>query len=238
VSGRDLPSPGPFAADDGAADPGLARALADYTAGRADLRTVHGALLGARVLVPVVPRLDEEGSVANGLAVEKRAHLAVVTVTGRDGRRALPVFTCMDTLASWDPGARPVPTTACDAARSAYAEGAAALLLDLGWTAVAVVEGPALLALAEHRPWLPPAQDPDVVAAVHAALDGLPLLAGVDVGPSADADIAVTLHVPPGGDDRQETARHVAQAAAGRLAEVDLLRARLDRGIDVAVLPD
>ena len=57
----------------------------------------------------------------------------------------------------------------------------------------------------------------------------------VDIRSSAEADLALTLHVD--GADAQH-AREVAQEAAARLARVDLLRVRLDRGLDLAAVAD
>ena len=242
MAARDLPpSAGAFAGDDGTGDERLLAVLSWYVAGATDLRGVQRALLGSRVLVPVVASGGGPGEPAPGRhATDHVADLAVVTLTGRDGRRGLPVFSSLSALARWDPGARPVPLLAQDAARAAYDEGASALLLDIDTTPAAVIEGPALRALAEDRSWLAPPEDPEVVVAVRRALVDLPGLVSTEVCGAADADLLVTLHVsvPPGADDAvvRESERHVAQAAAARLAEVEVLRVRLDRGIDVAVV--
>jgi SseB protein N-terminal domain len=228
-----LPSVGAFGADDGSADPFVAAVLADHASGRADLYAVQRALLSARVLVPVVATATQTESTATGHTVEKVAQMATVTVTGRDGRRALPVFTSIAAMAAWDPAARPFPTHAPSAAAGAYAEGAVALLVDFGGPHHVIVEGPPLLALAEGREWVPAAQDPEIRGAVHAALAGLPGLAGVDIGASAEADLSLTLHVDPLAADQ---VRDVAQEAAARLARVDLLRTRLERGLDLAAV--
>jgi hypothetical protein len=241
----------PFAGDDGSPDPALLAVLYAFRDGTADLHAVQRALVGARVLVPVLAVLDELGESAGGAAVESRAHMSGVTVAGRDGRRAQPMFTSMQALRAWNDQARPVPASAVDVARGAYAEGAHALLVDPAGPVHLVLEGPAMLALAECRLWLPPAEDPEVLAAVGDALAGLPGLAGVDVTGSADADLTLTLHVPqcapdafarePAAADAQAFAhafaQRVAQDAANRLASVDLLRYRLERGLDLAVTP-
>ena len=158
--------------------------------------------------------------------------MATVTVTGRDGRRALPVFTSTGTMASWDPTARPFPTSAPAAAAGAFAEGAVALLVDFAGPYHVVVEGAPMRALAEGRAWVPADQDPEVRGAVQAALADLPGLASIDIRAATDADLALTLHVDALGADVHE----VAQAAAARLARVDLLRTRLDRGLDLAAV--
>jgi hypothetical protein len=238
VSLRPFPPASPFVDDDGSPDPALAAVLAGYRQGAADLYAVQRAILATRLLVPVVAVIDELGETANGSPFDKTAHMSAVTLAGRDGRRAQPVFTCIDSLTAWNPGARPFPTTAVDVARGAYAYGAVALLIDVAGPVEVVLEGPPMLALAEGRAWVPPVEDPDVLAAVGKALAGLPGLAGVDVGMSADADLILTLHVPGATSDVGGTSpRDVAQQAAQRLAAVDLLRLRLQRGLDVAVTP-
>ena len=251
MTGRALPSPSPFAGDDGRADPIVQAVLAEFVGGRPDHRALQHALVGARLLTPIVATAADpatlpaatDGTTSAGHKHERVTDLATVAVQGRDGRRALPVFTSLETLAVWDPSARPFPLTAVDAARGAFAEGLAALLIDPRSVPGAVIEGPALLALAESRWWLEPAADPEVVGAVRDALAGLPGLASVDVIAGREADLTVTLFpsrqagaaLPSGNAD---AARALAQAAAERLATVDVLRTRLARGLDLTVSPD
>jgi SseB protein N-terminal domain len=146
---RSLPDPG-FAGDDGSADPELLRALATYAAdpdGRhLDVLTV---LQGARVLVPVVAVAGEVEVDAAGLTHDKTSDMAAVLMRGHDGRTALLAFSGTQTLAAWDPAARPVPVTARDAARAARQDGAEALVLDVAGPVLFVVEGEDLVAVAE-----------------------------------------------------------------------------------------
>ena len=230
MTGRPLPPSSPFGADDGSAAPAVLAALTAVAEGRAGLDAVVGALLDARLLAPVVARLDEAETDATGRTVEKVAHLATVTVTSPDGRRGVPVFTSLAALAEWDPDARPFPLRAVDAARGVFDEDGDALLVDPASPHRVALTGSLLLALAEDRPWLPPSTDPVVAAAVAQAVEGLPGLVGVSVGPADDADLLVTV-VPERAADGLE----VAQAVAARLADVPVLRARLDRGLDLAV---
>ncbi len=245
MTGRELPSPSPFAGDQGRADPIVEAVLAEFADGRPDPRALQQALVGSRLLTPIVATAAEVEVAANGHRHEKVTDLATVAVQGRDGRRALPVFTSLSTLGAWDPTARPFPLSAVDAARGAFAEGLAALLVDPRSVPGAVVEGPALVALAENRLWLEPAADPEVVEAVRAALAGLPGLGWVAVTAGKEADLTVTLHpsaeaASATGDsvdslDSVDSARTLAQAAAERLAGVDVLRTRLARGLDLTV---
>jgi hypothetical protein len=236
VSAYALPPVSPFAGDDGSADPELAAMLSAYRAGQLDLHSLQHALVSARVMVPLLAEGGELGRTDDGLAVEKTAQISSVTITGRDGRRAQPMFTSLDAMRAWNPLARPFPSTAVEVARGAYAQGAVAVIVDVAGPVDVVLEGPAMLALAECRRWLPASQDPEVLAAVGQALAGLPGLAGVDVGASREADLTLTLHVP-GAASSPASARDVAQEAANRLAAVDLLRFRLERGLDLAVTP-
>jgi hypothetical protein len=237
VTAYALPPVNPFAGDDGSADPALAAVLAAYRCGQVDLHDVQQALVAARVMVPLLAELGREGTGAAGLRQDTTAAMSSVTITGRDGRLAQPMFTSLDALRSWNEGARPFPSTAVDVARGAYATGAVAVILDVAGPVDVVLEGPSMLALAECRPWLPSASDPEVLAAVGEALAGLPGLARVQVSASVEADLTLTLYVP-GAALAPERAREVAQAAASRLAAVELLRLRLERGLDLAVTAD
>ncbi|WP_375003403.1 SseB family protein [Aeromicrobium sp. CTD01-1L150] len=71
---------------------------------------------------------------------DKDADMAAVLMTGADGRRALLTFSSLTTMAAWNPEARPVPVWGQAAAVAALAEGASALLLDLGSPHFSVVE--------------------------------------------------------------------------------------------------
>lgn len=148
-----LPTPA-FPGDDGAADPALAAELAAARDAAAlsgsDVARLLGVLGGARVLVPVVAVLDAAapGGPAAVTAEEQDSHMAAVLTTGRDGRSALLAFSATDTLARWDPAARPVAVTGEQAAQAALAEGAAALVLDLAGPVPVAVERPELDRLA------------------------------------------------------------------------------------------
>jgi hypothetical protein len=129
VSPRPVPDPG-FAGDEGRADPGLLAALEVYADGRGDDAAVMAALATARLLVPMtalpaVPEIDPAGS-----AGDKVVEMALPVMIGTDGRRALPAFTSLATLAAWDPQARPVPVETRRAALGALQEDCAFLVLD------------------------------------------------------------------------------------------------------------
>ena len=117
-----------FPDDDGTVDPALAEAFGD------DTRVL--AILGdVRVFVPVIALLGDEPA-----GSDKEADMAAVLMTGADGRNALLAFSSVATMATWDPGARPVPVWGREAARAALDEGASAMLLDLAGPTFTVVE--------------------------------------------------------------------------------------------------
>jgi hypothetical protein len=217
-----------FAGDDGSADPALAGALAG-----GDERALAEALAGARVLVPVVAVLGEERAPIgpSGVASDKSADMAVATLVGRDGRKALPVFSSLATLAAWDAAARPVPAEGPRAAVSAVADGCDALVVDPAGPRPAVVRRPVLWALAQGRSWVPPAQDPAVLEAAEHALAGL----GVDVasGPGIQGDLRLRLGVRAGLDAGQLSV--LLADVQTRLAATEVLAERVE-GLELEVV--
>ena len=187
-----------FQGDDGAADPAVLAALAAYAAGQGSEHAALNALAGSRLLVPVVAVLTEEASgdaeaaegteaaegseteaagdgPGSGLRREKSTEMALPTLIGRDGRAAVLAFTSLDALTRWRPDARPVAVPAARAWR-AGAEEASAVVIDVAGPVPVTVDGARLAALAAGRPAPLPHQDPDVLAALHAALGGEPLI--------------------------------------------------------------
>jgi hypothetical protein len=231
VANKNIPDPG-FSADDGSADPRLSAALAAW----AEDRTAHGpvlaALKGARLLVPVVAVLGEvEEDEATGLRREKTSDMAVPTLKA-GGRTALPAFTSTDTLARWDPAARPVAVPLHQALHAAAHEKADTIVLDLAGPVPYELTGATLLALAEGRTSTDPLADPAVVDAVRAAVAAEPAVLRAHLGPGrADGTLALVLDPAAG---RPEAA---ARTVAERLAADETLRARLVQGLDLALLP-
>ena len=131
-----------FEDDDGTADAGYLAAVADLAAGTGDEAAVVAALATARVFVPIVAQLAEEGEAVTRptgtsptgieLHSDKQADMALVTLKAPDGRTAMPVFTSAASLKAWHQEARPVAVYAARAALSAVAEGAELLVLDPG----------------------------------------------------------------------------------------------------------
>lgn len=144
----------PFPGDDGQASPRTRERLA-AVAGAAEpaayLRAVV-ALCEDRVLVPVVATAVRMGTTVGGLASDKEAEMSVVLLEAADGRRAMLAFTGLDALQTWDARARPVPITLDLAAKTALAEGVAAVLVDVAGPHPLALEGDVLTELAAgHR---------------------------------------------------------------------------------------
>lgn len=139
--GRSLASPA-FAHDGGAADAGLRALLAAPASSPAG----HARLLrSARLLASVVAVLDE----VDGHGGEKDSHMAVVSMLNDRGERGLLAFTGTDSLAAWNPDARPVPALGRDIARSALADGAQAVIVDVAGPHRVVITGVDLEVLAD-----------------------------------------------------------------------------------------
>ncbi|PZT69910.1 SseB family protein [Streptomyces sp. SW4] len=229
MANKNIPDPG-FSDDDGSADPRLSAALAAWAEDRTAVAPVLEALRDARLLVPVVAVLGEVEEDANGLRREKTSDMAVPTLKAA-GRTALPAFTSTDSLARWDPAARPVAVPLHQALQAAAHEKADTVVLDLAGPVPFELTGPVLLALAEGRTTTDPLADPAVAGAVRTVLAAEPAVLRAHLGPGrADGTLALVL-------DPAAPAAEAARAVARRLAADETLRARLVRGLDLAVLP-
>lgn len=170
-----------FEDDDGTADSGYLAAVSGLIAGTGDEDDVVQALAHARVFVPIVAQLGEEGQGAAGLQADKQADMALVTLKAPDGRTALPVFSSAESLHAWHQAARPVAVYAARAALSAAAEGAELLVIDPGSEVTIVVRRPAVWALAQQLPWLPSYADAEVVDAVAATAADVPQIRRIEI---------------------------------------------------------
>ncbi|MGP3969366.1 SseB family protein [Streptomyces sp. 6N223] len=234
---KNIPQP-EFARDDGSADPEVRRALADLGSDPAAEPRLLAALARSRLLVPVVAVLGEDGTAeaaATGpdgtpLRREKSSDMALLTLTVPSGRRALPVFTAIETLARWRPDARPVPVTTAQALRAAHQENADTLVVDVAGPVTYEIAGPALRALAAGGG--DPGGSPVVADAVRALLAAEPAVAAAHLVPGGGADATLALVLAP-----DEEPRPVVTRLARAFAADETLRARLVRGLDLAVVP-
>jgi hypothetical protein len=229
-----------FPGDDGAADPAVRAALAAYAAGQGSEHAALTALARSRLLVPVVAVLGEAGEDGS----EKSTEMALPTLVGRDGRRAVLAFTCLDALKQWRSDARPVPVPAASAWLAGTQDDASAVLIDVAGPVPLAVDGARLAALAAGRPVPLPHQDPEVLAALKAALAREPLIVAaalttpdqrVTATGGADPD-----HADPAGQDldgpaQQPDATAAQEGAGGTSPGADLaLQVTLAPGCDPA----
>ena len=201
------------AGDAGQADPVVTAALAAYAAGQETERAVLAAIAASRLLVPVVAVLAE----ANEDGAEKETEMALPTLIGNDGRKAVIAFTGIAAITRWRADARPVPVPAKSLWPAVAAERADAVVIDVAGPVPLVIEGARLRALADGAPPPLPHQDPDIRAQVAAVTEDFTLEPG---GPDADLTIALKSADPA-------RARAAAEAIAARLAP------RLRRGIAI-----
>jgi hypothetical protein len=227
VSGRSIPQP-QFPGDDGTADDQVSQALSAYAEGRGGEHAVLAALAESRLLVPVVAVLTEDETV-DGVRREKESDMALPTLVGDDGRRGVLAFTSAASLARWRPDARPVAVHARQACQAALDEPADAVVVDVAGPVPYAIEGARLRVLASGGTITAPHEDPEVLAAVHAAVGDLAGVAGVKVGPGATGDLAVRFRVAEGADE-QATLRAAADRLAGRL------RGRVAGGVEIGVV--
>ncbi len=240
--------------DRGGADPRVAAALAAFAAGQESERAVLAALATARLLVPVVAVLAEAaggeraGPVADdeqaGAAVaekagrrgrrlrrEKVSEMALPTLVGKDGRRAVLAFTCLEAIARWRPDARPVPVPAARVWLAARHETGAAVI-DVAGPVPLAVDGVRLAALAAGRPVPLPQDDPDVRAAAQEAFAGEPAITDARLAePRAGSDVGV--HVTLAASAGPAQATDAIQRAVSNF--VAATGGRFRRGVEVSV---
>ena len=178
--------------------------LAAYAAGEAPEHAVLTTVAASRLLVPVVAVLAE----ANDDGTEKETEMALPTLIGDDGRKAVIAFTGSATVSRWRADARPVPVPAAQLWPAVAAERADAVVIDVAGPVPLVIEGARLAALAGGQPPPAPHEDLDVRAQVAAVTSGFTIEPG-----AAGADLTVTLS---GADPA--AARAAAEAIAARLA--------------------
>ncbi|NJQ17437.1 SseB family protein [Streptomyces bohaiensis] len=222
----------PFADDDGSADPDLVAALSHWAEHREDpgaQDAVVALLTDARLLVPVVAVLGEAETGPDGLKREKSSEMAVLTLERPGGRRTLPVFSSTEALLRWRPDARPVAVTPQQALQAAVQEGVGSLVLDLAGPVPYEIAGRALRALATGGA---PVDGPEVAGAVRALLAAEPGVVAAQLVPGGETDGTLAVVFDAGAGSREEVTR-----LASALAADTVLRSRLVRGLQVAVLP-
>lgn len=206
-----------FRDDDGSVDPEVGTRLREHASGETGDRQVLAALSGSRVLIPVVAVATETEEGVGGLTKDKRSEVAVPIMTGKDGRRGVLAFTCVDAVRRWRPDARPVPFTTRDACQAAVEEGADALVVDVAGPVPYTVQGRFLTMLAETGTVPEPKDDPQVLALIHRITHTEFGIERVRVHTSDRAEIGIRLEL----DERDDQAlRRVAERLTAELRYV------------------
>ncbi|MGJ9424990.1 SseB family protein [Nesterenkonia halotolerans] len=241
-----------FDGDDGLASPAVREARERLLAGELDEAGFVNALAGQRLFVPVLAELAEEAEApasdphtgpSSGPVGDKQADITLISITSRDGRQTMPVFTSVEALTAWHGQARPVAAEAERIMLAALAEGAELAVLDPGAEFTFVLRRPALQALAQAARWVPSYQDPELAEALGGILDLCPGVAQLQVQPGdgvgsviADGrsvpgggsgpELSIGVVLVPGADDVD--ARLALASVQAALADVELLRERAD----------
>lgn len=137
-----------FAGDRGDPDPALRAVLAVAYQGEDNYPRAVAALCTARLLLPIVATGDDGGDAPDPA---RRAELAAVLIRSDAGATAVPVFTGLDALTTWQPDARPVPCTLDDVAATAVETDSMAVLIDLPGPHPLVIERGLIDELAQGR---------------------------------------------------------------------------------------
>ena len=151
--------------------------------------------------------------------------MALPTLVGKDGRKAVIAFTGTGSVRRWNPEARPVPFPASRVWEYAAAEGDA-VVVDVAGPVPLVVEGARLAALAAGDEPPLPHEDPDVRAEIAAVSGDFT----VEPGPPG-SDFLVTLHGAGPAQARRAAEEITARVRAGG-------RFRRGVGFRVALYPE
>jgi SseB protein N-terminal domain len=242
ISGTDPAS----SADGGGADARVTEALRAFWAGQGGEHDALAALAESRLLVPVVavPVVAVPGTQAGddigqpahqppgAAAGEKVSEMAMPTLIGMDGRRAIPAFTCLASLQAWQADARPVPAQAAKVWQAAVADSCA-VVIDVAGPVPLAVEGVRLDALARGEQAPPPCADSDVRDVVAGVLEGELAVAGFELRPGGqDHDLVIALTLSEQAS-RRDAADPADLAAGVGNAVMARLGGRLRRGIAI-----
>lgn len=219
-------------ADDGSAPPELIEALARFRRGDVDGSAVVDAFRGSRLLIPLLAELGESAEGVHGLAADKSQELSIVTVAGPDGRKVLPVFSSVDAMTRWNPGARPVPADGVRVALAAADDGTDLVVLDPGSATEFAIRRPAVWSIARSLDWRPSHADPAVEQAFARSIETELAVVGVELD-SGDAhhrlagpELLVRLRILAGLTRTELDA--VLARLASRWAADDVIAERVD----------
>jgi len=150
--------PNPSVNDDGSAPAELIAAIDGFHTGALTEVDVIDAVRRVRFLIPLLAELGLSAADSQS-AAETSSEFSVVLVSAPDGRRVLPVFSSVGTMAHWNPAARPFPASGPRVALAAASEQTDLVVIDPGSRTEFAVRRPALWAIAKEHPWTPSFRD-------------------------------------------------------------------------------
>ena len=157
-AGREFQS-NPSVNDDGSAPAELIAAIDGFRAGALSEVDVIDTVRRVRFLIPLLARVEEPPAADSQSAAETSSEFSIVLVSAPDGRRVLPVFSSVGTMAHWNPAARPFPASGPRVALAAASEQTDLVVIDPGSRTEFAVRRPALWAIAKEHPWTPSFRD-------------------------------------------------------------------------------
>ncbi|MDR9362640.1 MAG: SseB family protein [Microbacteriaceae bacterium] len=164
-----------FANDSGLEHSEITKAIKDFGETKIGLSSLFDSLRNSRVLVPLVPKAEGTKMGNHGQIVDTSSDMHIVAIEGPDKLPALPIFTSIEKLATWNASARPVPTQFEKALLAAAAEGQTRVIVNPGAQNWFAIRRPAIEALAQQSDWITPDVNPVVKSLVSEAIRKLPV---------------------------------------------------------------
>ncbi|MFY8204740.1 MAG: SseB family protein, partial [Actinomycetes bacterium] len=141
-------------------------------------------LSSSRLIAAIMPKKQEQVEMVQALFVSN------------DGRQAMPVFSCLDELKSWNQEARPLPLNAIEFAQQTLTQGLDGLIIDIASEHKFVIDGYMLSCLANGKEWKYPHQDREVLDFIEGICLGLDGVKNVEIKQGQDCDLQVTIYGP------------------------------------------
>lgn len=192
----------PWGKDDGSADANYLNLVRSYKEGVTNFSSVVSKIAAIRFLTPLIANLGEADTGPHGKLVDKSADLSIVSVAAPDGSSALPAFSSVNAMHSWNPASRPVPVSAQKLMLAAASEGNRYVVLDAGTEYQLVLRRSAISAIAQGHVWVSPDENLEVekivAGSVGDAVTNFKLVAADTASDLSKPELLIYLGVPKG----------------------------------------
>jgi hypothetical protein len=172
----------------------------------------------SRLIAAILPKKQEQVEMVQALFVSN------------DGRQAMPVFSCLDELMSWNQEARPLPLNATEFAQQTLIQGLDGLIIDIASNHKFVIDGYMLSCLANGKEWRYPHQDREVLTFLEEVCFGINGVKNVEIKQGKDCDLQVTIFGP------KSIAQKVVEVSQ-EIARAEIIRERAPQGADLFLIP-